>query len=240
MPKLKPLFLGLMLLLTSCSDASTDQTDVSASSPSHAPSREWNVEDWTPKAPITPIEMTDEQKEAWRKGRIENDIPADADRSLYKDPGLVKYYDSYQEAGDAIVQCLKQKGFDARSDATGGIIPESVTSSQNLALDVALFECFAMHMPAPEIYQDWTEEQLGMAYDYWDEYFIPCIIDHGYGVDRSNQPTRESFVSTFFEPGKRSDWYPPELLSLTIYEGKDTDVIEDCPTMPPNKYFYGR
>lgn len=162
MPKLKPLFLGLMLLLTSCSDASTDQTDVSASSPSHAPSREWNVEDWTPKASITPIEMTDEQKEAWRKGRIENDIPADADRSLYKDPGLVKYYDSYQEAGDAIVQCLKQKGFDARSDATGGIIPESVTSSQNLALDVALFECFAMHMPAPEISQDWTEEQLGM------------------------------------------------------------------------------
>lgn len=161
--------------------------------------------------------MTEEQKEAWRKGIIESDIPAGADRLLYKDPGLVKYYDSHQEVANTIVTCLEEKGFEARADATGGIIPGSVPSSQSLGLDVALFECFAIHMPTPEISQDWTEEELGMVYDYWDEYFIPCVIDLGYGVDRSNQPTRESFVSTFFEPGKRSDWYPPEILSSTIF-----------------------
>lgn len=110
-------------------------------------------------------------------------------------------------------------GLPAVSDGdTGTYVEPGVPESQEEALDLASYVCGAQYPLDPVFAQDWTQDQLRLAYDYWDQYCIPCMEAHGYTISRADQPSRETYVAAF-HTSERISWWPNstsmELLSTS-------------------------
>lgn len=77
-----------------------------------------------------------------------------------------------------------------------------------------------------------------MVYDYWDQYFIPCMEAQGYPIDTSNQPTREAYVAAFHTP-ERISWWPSQKFDEQSLEVQKA-LVEVCPPYPPDEAMYGQ
>lgn len=96
-------------------------------------------------------------------------------------------------------------------DCTGGGATVAVRGEQQrlgdrLTLKVAgvtlfsktnVYVCQAQYPMDPGFAQDWTDEQLGIVYDYWEQYYIPCMEAHGHPVDDTDKPSRETYIAAF-------------------------------------------
>ncbi|MGJ9529098.1 hypothetical protein [Actinotignum sp. GS-2025a] len=93
-----------------------------------------------------------------------------------------------------------------------------------------------MYFLNPEFLTDWSEDQLRVVWDYWDEYYIPCLDAHGYKVDISKRPARETYVTRFHtDPEHR--WWPNNGGSLEFQI--PLEVWKVCPSDPPATELYG-
>ncbi|MDO4792139.1 MAG: hypothetical protein Q3999_06620, partial [Buchananella hordeovulneris] len=91
--------------------------------------------------------------------------------------------------------------------------------------------------PLEPIYlSDYSPEQLGILYDYWSEYYVPCMNAHSVHVDPP-PVSREVFIADFIE--KPSDrWWPTDATAMMDREAR-AKLEKTCPAKPPAKYFYG-
>lgn len=199
---------------------------------------EWDVSTWTSDVTVVPPTFTDAEREQFRTDWL----ASLAEQMDVEDPPevpLIRWTYGDLEHGTAVASCLTAAGFPAVADsALGWALREPVPASQAPAFRLATYVCAAQYTLDPVYLRDWTPEQVGIAYDYWVEYYGPCMAAHGYSVSDADKPTREVFVATFFTE-QRSRWWPPERLAMLSDESLRTELGAVCPAFPPDAEFYG-
>lgn len=200
----------------------------------------WDPNAWEPSVTITRPSLTDEEKDQIRK-EVARQLVSDPElQESLPDVPVVAYYDSFREQEKKQAECITEAGFKAKALQTGGLSFGQYPESQQRAFQLAGYTCQMQFPFDPALARDWTPEQIGLVYDYWNEYMIPCLKDHGYTTDVSKRPSRESFVQNFFaEDGAGREWFPVDLQPYLENEGGHEDVLEACPALPPSDALYG-
>ncbi|QIK82792.1 hypothetical protein [Sanguibacter sp. HDW7] len=227
----------LSAVATGCTaDSPTPTAAPTAPTGGASTSTVWDPMSWEPTVRIEPIAMTEAEKLAWRQEQI-----TDEAHHLGYDPvpevALVRWTTSNVDWATAVAECLTDAGFPATPDKYGGILSEELPEAQEAANSRAHFTCNAKYTTDPVISQEWTNEQLGLTYDYWEQYFIPCMAAHGIEVDQSKKPTREAYIAAFHTP-ERLDWWPNGALEALPPEKRD-EIAPQCPSYVPAAFFFG-
>lgn len=195
----------------------------------------WDALDWVPTVEIVPIVMSEAEKEEFRTAWL---------ASRAEDIGLAPVPDIPRERwvsgvdfGESVGSCLAEAGFEGVWDGRYGFeFPQGIAASQDLAFERASYECDARFSIDPVFMQEWSSDQIGLLYDYWEEFYVPCLAAHGVGVDMS-APSREAYVAAFHTP-ERISWWPEEALA-SVSAGKRESVSQVCDPYPPDDVFYG-
>lgn len=236
--RIVPIFSLLLMAVGGCAAGGSDSGSAGATSHGTAVAQasEWDPNTWKAKIKISPRYHTEEEKLAFR----EKWLKRHADYWGIEDPPnvpLVEWQESSEEEDRKMAECLTSKGFGFHVTPKGGIASDgSIPESQEQAYQLASYECYAMYFLNPEFLTDWSEEQLRVVWDYWDEYYIPCLAAHGYKVDISERPARETYVAKFHtDPEHR--WWPNNGGSLEFQI--PVEVWKVCPSDPPATELYG-
>lgn len=241
--------MALLLAVSACS-ANRGEEDESGVGPreseqssslvADAAASKWDPSAWKPTETITQVSYTEEQKLAFRDEWVKQLAPEGVPEDQLPDTELVRFPDSLLEYGQSKASCMTERGFPSSSDIFGGVAFEGYPKSQQTAFDLASYECELMYTQNPVFVTEWSPEQLGLAYDYWDEYLIPCLEDHGILVDASSKPSRDGFVENFHAPdGAGRTWYPPTSVEVVEWDDPESVLSKECPPMPPSNVFYG-
>ena len=162
---------------------------------------------WRPRQPIAPVSMTAEEAasrptemlaEAAKNWGIEPDSP----------PDLVRWV-TYEESVPTAAACMEEKGFSVQWADDGLSYTITGLGKQETSAYQADDECLAMYSPDPRL-DVVTPERLGLEWDFYTEWVLPCLADHGAEV-LVPLPSREVYIGT------QGDWkgYPfgqPRLL----------------------------
>lgn len=244
--------LGALLALGGCSsedpttptassgaEASTPAATGSAPAPAPAPAPpkagQWDPGQWEPAVQISLTRLSDAEREQWRADYLDSltqdlDGPAPA-------VALERWVNPRGEHDEVMTLCMTDSGFPVEVDNGGISYPMGPPPAEQLsAWSLAWYTCNARFTPDPDYSQDWTEAQIGLVYDYWDQYFIPCMEAHGYPINRAQQPSRETYVSTFFTPQRT--WWPNNYLGA-LAPAEQGRLEPVCPPYPPDATFFG-
>ena len=231
----------LAILLSACSDgdagndaeSSSGTTDDQSTAAPEA--SEWDPQEWEPTVEIAPPSMSDAERMALRDERLERLRPENMTDPPEVD--LVRWTEGHADHGEAIAACLNEAGFPAIAAPRGIAFEPGVPDSQTEALNLASHVCRSKYSLDPIYTQEWTSDQVGLIYDYWEQYFIPCMADHGHTISTAEKPSRDAYVSAFHTPDRIS-WWPNRAFS-TLDRDEQTDLIDECPPYPPDDIFYG-
>lgn len=186
---------------------------------------------------VTPKHFSDADLEAYYTELLSSRA-TDAGLTAPPQVSRVGWATSLSEYGDQMARCLQDAGFPAVSDGAGGTaFKPGVPPSQEAALDEATYVCNARYPLHPAIAEGWSEEQVGLVYDYWDQYYIPCMEAHGHPISRADQPSREAYVGAFNSPQRISWWPNSASIDLPIDERRALSTV--CPEYPPAEVMYG-
>ncbi|PFG20758.1 hypothetical protein [Serinibacter salmoneus] len=231
------------LLTAGCSAPEEDASDGSpgvgeVATPTATEAGAWDVSSWEPTVSIVAPSMTEDERLSEREEylrslaeQFELDAPPQVE--------LVRWTMGPADDSQAMAACYTEAGFAAEVTPDNGIafVNGGVPESQEAALNLANYTCAAQFTLDPIYRQEWSADQLGLLYDYWDQYFLPCMDAHGHMIDRSDQPSREVYVSSF-HTSERTDWWPSDVLS-SLPQEEAVQLGEDCPAYPPAEVFYG-
>lgn len=219
---------------TQSSAGAPDATQPGATS-SASGTAPWDPDAWEPKVKVQLPTLSDEELVRARDEFLSWRVPKGTTAPKVD---LVRWTKGTADYAETRARCLTEAGFKAVATPDGGTeYVDGVPAEQEDALTLAAYVCDAKYTPDPRLVTDWNEDQLAVVYDYWMEYFIPCMAAHGHPISTDGAPSREVYISTFFD-GKTKRWWPNETLqSLT---GDDASKIRSaCPGLPPDKALYG-
>lgn len=210
----------------------------SLSSPSVSVSddgRVWDPNAWVPPVKVELPKISDAERMSKRAEWLKTLAPKDVKAP---EVNLVRWTVPGAERGETMTKCLVDSGFPANFDGVDAwYFNPPVPESQSEALTLASYVCESKYTMDPVYISTYTEDQLRVMYDYWTQYYVPCVRAHGIPYDDSNKPTREVFVSTFYsDPGKR--WFAYEATN-SLPSTRRATIVKTCPEMPPNKDLYG-
>lgn len=198
---------------------------------------EWDPANWEPTVSITPISMSESEKQEFRTSWL----AARAEEIGWEDPPNIplERWVVGADFGASVGTCLANAGFEGVWDGNWGFVfPEGIPAAQSSAFERASYECYAKFFIDPEFSQEWSEDQVGLIYDYWDEFYVPCLEAHGVSVDMTSRPSRATFVATFNSP-ERSSWWPADSL-MGLTSDRRATVQSVCNEYPPLDAFYGQ
>lgn len=230
------------LLLAACSaPGAAPSPEPDAGTSSGAPSGtaaggEWDPRTWVPTVSITPVAMTEAEKVAWRAQWL-----ADTARQAgLQDPpqvALVRWTEGNAEHDQATAGCLTDAGFTASAGGDRGVDLD-VPEAQVEAFQLAYYVCESQYTLDPVYLQEWTTDQLDLIFDYWTQFYLPCLQAHAVAVDLSAVPSKAAWVAAF-HTSERLDWWPDDALQATP-SSIGTPAREACSMYPPDDVFYGQ
>ena len=144
---------------------------------------------WRPRQPIAPVSMTAEEAasrptemlaEAAKNWGIEPDSP----------PDLVRWV-TYEESVPTAAACMEEKGFSVQWADDGLSYTITGLGKQETSAYQADDECLAMYSPDPRL-DVVTPERLGLEWDFYTEWLLPCLADHGAEVLVPLRPERST------------------------------------------------
>lgn len=196
---------------------------------------QWDPNQWDPTVRISLRKVSETERAQWRE-----DYLAQNARDLDGPPPTVqleRWVHPHSEHDEVLTRCMTESGFPVEVDAGGIDYPAgSPPAEQQSAWSLAWYVCNARFTPDPDYMQDWTEAQIGLVYDYWEQYFIPCMAAHGYPISTATMPSRETYIATFFTLERT--WWPNEtLLGLQRSERERLEPV--CSPYPPSETFFG-
>ena len=222
-PHLAALLIGLCALgVTSCTPPPQ------ASTPSSTTPQTWDPNAWEPTVKITPKTFTEEERWNAREQRLKQIEP---ETEPIPEVNLIRWTQSYEDYSNTISQCLNDAGFDVTPGPRGPDLGYGFPESQLPAFALASYRCESQYTLDPRLVGDWSDEQIALIYDYFEQYYIPCMKAHDQPVTEAGKPSRETYVSTFFTTEKR--WWPYPQSQVP------EEVSKACPELPPDKALYG-
>ena len=217
----------ISLLIAVCAGCTSGQSaDSPTSEPTMAP--------WKPSYTISVPTMSDAEAMSLRADELAN-LAALNGISDPPDVDLVRWT-TMSDYGPTMASCLQEAGFYAIGAGSGFIFPDGISESQLSAYNMAEFECRAKYSLHPKYTQPLTEAQLGMLYDYWTQWLVPC--EESLGLTPPAAPTKETFVAQRLQG--QSAWDPTEPLN-SVYEGSEEKTVQRQQTCPeyPTQYLWG-
>ena len=133
-----------------------------------------------------------------------------------------------EEIDEALESCVNEKGFSAE----GGLFGADSPPEQASALNQAMYECLAAYPPIAKYNAPYTEEQIGIIYDWTVEVEIPCLEAQGYEI--AGTPSRLTFISDY-QGGEQ--FFPFSQLPPLSNE-EFAKLEEVCPQMPPTETLF--
>ncbi|MCK0113846.1 hypothetical protein MWU75_17000 [Ornithinimicrobium sp. F0845] len=200
-----------------------------------AGSGRWDPQAWEPTVQVTLGTLSSADREQWRADylaqlgdQLDGPVP---------DVPLERWVHPKAEWDAAMSACMGDSGFPVEVEGGGISYPGGPPPADQLsAWDLAWYQCNARFTPDPDYMRDWTEEQIGLVYDYWDQYFIPCMEAHGHPINTAVQPSRGTYISTFFTP--EPSWWPNRYIEM-LPPAERERLAPTCAPYPPDDVFYG-
>lgn len=196
--------------------------------------QEWDPSSWEPTVTISRVVYTDEERDEFRLRWLASLARS---REIADPPSvpLERWTTVGQDNSETLARCYTEAGFPAVGDPSGGVhFNPGVPDSQEDALNLAMYTCMSQFFLDPVYLTEWTDDQAGLLWDYWDQYEIPCLEAHGLSGLRAGQPSRATFIAEF-----PSAWWGP----VNAFEGQELDaqfeLQRECPPYPPPEVFYG-
>lgn len=209
-----------------------DQPGDSSAGPGES---EWDPRSWEPTVTITPVTMTEEEKQEFRAHMLASHA---ASKGLDLPDIPLERWVSGVDFAQSFGGCLKDGGFEGEWDGLFGFsFPQGIPAAQEAAFQRVYFECEARFTIDPIFMQEWTTDQLRLLFDYWDEFYIPCLEAHDVAVDTSQKPSREAWIAAFNTPN-RLPWWPEEF-TIGLGTARNAEVSAACDPYPPQDVFYG-
>lgn len=219
-----------LILATILSGCSTAEETPTANPPVSAASQ-WDPESWKPHSTFKRPQYTEQQKLQSRQYWLDQYIRQGAEA---KDIPIVRWV-THIEFAELMVSELERHGFGAVADENGQIhfVP-GVPESQEKLLDQVYYDTYSRYPVDPVYASDYSREQLGMLWDYWTEYYVPCMTAQGFKVEHS-PVSRETFISSFFLPGTEH-WWPSNASSMPNLDAQ-LELERICPPPLPIQRF---
>lgn len=206
---------------------------------SNSQTGEWDPTSWEPTVAIVAPTLTEGERQRARDdylAMIASGVGLDSPPTVE----LVRWTLGPADNAQQIAACLTEAGFAAEGDRDGGIsFNPGIPASQEEAFNLATYTCHAKYTLDPKFQGDWTPEQTGLVFDYWDQYFIPCMAAHGYEISRSDMPSRDAYVDNFLTEDRIS-WWPSESFYTLLTPDEQNQLAPVCPPMPPAEVMYGQ
>lgn len=188
----------------------------------------WDPDAWEPTVTITPKTFTEEERWNARRERLKQVEP---EAGPIPEVDLIRWTQSYEDYSVAVSQCLNDAGFSVTPGPRGPDLGDGIPEEQLPAYEMASYRCDAQYTLDPRYSGDWSEDQIGLVHDYFEQYYIPCMKAHGQPVVEEGKPTRDVYVATFFTTQDR--WWPYPGVKVPA------DVAKACPELPPDTVLYG-
>ena len=162
------------------------------------------------------------------------------ERDLSSPPevSLIRWSMGSKEYSANMATCLQEECFPAVLDGIHYYFNPGVPVAQQDALNLASYVCNGQYMIHPTYGYGWSDEQVGIVYDYWVEYYIPCMRAHGYDIRDDDKPSREAYVNAF-HTAERIDWWPNEWSQLLPKPERES-MESICPELPPDEVLFGQ
>lgn len=223
------------IVFSGCSQgtAGSEEADVSSIESTTV----WDASSWTPPVTVEPENLTEGERMARRTQWLDNNWGSFTAREEIE---LVAWTTSYAEHGQLVTDCLAESGFPSVWDGAGGRqFTGAVPASQQEALDLATYRCSAQYSLDPRILREWSADQATIMFDYWMEYYIPCMEAHGVAMNSyvEDAPSRQAYIAEFNGPN-RIDW-APYLAASSMPPEEQQKIEATCPSMPPEEFMYG-
>lgn len=215
---------GIVLILPGCASPAETSEQVTS-----APSRIWDPDSWEPTVKVTARTFTEEERWAARAEALKAKEPTTGPVPQVE---FIRWTNSVDDYSRTISTCLNDAGFPQVSPGiTGPDLGEGVPEEQFEVFELANYRCEAQYSLDPRYSGDWSEDQIGLVHDYFEQYYIPCMRAHGQPVVEEGKPTRDVYIATFFTTEER--WWPYPAVEVPA------DVAKACPTLPPDTALYG-
>lgn len=217
-------------LLSGCAASPSSQT------PTSSMAEEWDAAAWVPPHPVQRQPSTAQEREESREkqlARIAN--PTNAT------PRPAVRWVTPAEFGEIMAKRLAEVGITAEAGDGGVSFPDGIDEPLEPLLDSVTFEVTAEYPIDPEYLRPLNQEQLGLLWDYWTGYFLPCANAHG-APPIQPSPTRQYFVANYYSVfiTDPESWLPPDNLMLLMEFSDYQELSKFCPDHPPSKHLYGQ
>ena len=201
--------------------------------PTGMPSDAWDPHAWVPTGTITRAAMSEQTKEARRTERLAGMAK---DLGLTDPPrvDLVRWTEGLTDHATATAACMTDAGF-----ATDVWMGTAAASRAGPAVSLAAYECEAKYTLDPALDTDWSPAQLSLLYDYWSQFYVPCLEAHGAAVSTAGWPDEAAWVRAWNRPD-RIEWWPPDDLLVSLPEREQAALKTACAPYPPDDVLFGR
>jgi hypothetical protein len=128
-----------------------------------------------------------------------------------------------------VFECLVDAGLgDVYALEQGGLV--SFGSLKTPDEHVAYYICSVRYWASPRYWGYLSTEELDWAYDYYQDWLVPCLEARGYELPLA--PRRAEVTAT---PGYLA-WNPYSQLGARITDEKIKELEYECPYYPPGLY----
>jgi len=192
---------------------------------------------WDPGYVATYVSITDDEAMAQR----EDSLKSQAKQFGLTDPPDVTLirWTSRLDWGATIAKCLQDAGFNVVGSGAMMYAPDGIGPAQASAYYLADYTCNAEYSMNPRYKQTYTASQWGMQYDYYVQWFVPCMAS--FGVVASTPPTRDTFIAQGLQSGTPA--WGPWSEGQRVYSERSWEeysaFLTTCPADPPVEYMWG-
>lgn len=157
-----------------------------------------------------------------RQGKIKNPPRVDLIR-----------WTTVDDNATTMANCLTKAGFTAEAVGQAWEFPDGIPASQESAYNLTEYRCYAQYSLHPKYTVDWTDDQLGLVYDYDYESLVPCLTTHG--ITTTPAPTRATFIAGW----RTGDRWEPFQQAVITNPDRERELTEICPEFPSSEDLYG-
>lgn len=196
---------------------------------------------WRPKlTQPRHLVLSRSEAEQFRLAWLERQRPESAEGVVV--PDLV----AWSEVDDQpLVDCLGEQGFQARqADASGSVSIDGTPQGQRQVLERVMWECEAKYTRSPARIYPQGEDADRILFEYYRDFYVPCMEDLGYVIDHSVIPSMDAWVAEVRSETSAAPWWNPvewttEAGFRTYPSGKEEIMRAEaaCPANPPAAAF---
>lgn len=220
---------------------SSGQVEQSGTATRIATGPDGSTVEWHPTVRISPRTFTDDEAAEVRTDFLRTNASQflDEDQLTVVLNTPLERWTSAEDNSTVVQSCLADSGFEVRISEDGALEWDQLLEPQRPVFFRAMWICQARFTENPKYMVDLDADQYGLLYDYWTQYYVPCLKMME-NIDSPDAPSRDVFVSQMLNTDTRAAaWSPVPDPTVMGSLPSSNDLSAACPQMPPAEDLYG-